>query len=240
MKRAVATLRAPDVDSLILTVRDQKVILDSDLARIYGVPTFRFNEAVKRNLRRFPPDFRFQLTEGEWKTVLSLRSRETNATLPPNLISQIAISSSGHGGRRKLPYAFTEHEAMMAASLLNSPRAVEMGFHVIRTFAKMRMKVTGVAIPDRTQPPLVRAPFLSRLRQSSMRPRATCILANGMQVHTLAALRATLLPKPLSGELLAPAALLPRVGRRKTCGQDQNWPVESSRYEHTTTRHPAH
>jgi hypothetical protein len=96
------------LDRLIYEIRGQKVILDADLARVYGVPTFRLNEAVKRNRDRFPEDFMFQLTREEFT----------------NLMSQIAISSSGHGGRRKLPWVFTEHGAIMAANVLNSPRAV--------------------------------------------------------------------------------------------------------------------
>ncbi len=82
----------------ILTIRGEKVVLDSDLARIYGVTTGRFNEAVKRNLKRFPEDFFFLLTPAEFAS----------------LISQIAISKAGRGGRRKLPRVFTEHGALMA------------------------------------------------------------------------------------------------------------------------------
>src|ERR1017187_5976179 len=111
-----------DIGSVIRTIRGQKVILDSDLARIFGVPTFRFNEAVKRNRERFPDDFLFQLTREE----------------EPNLISQIAISSS-HGGRRKLPYAFTENGAIMAANVLNSPEAVRMSvFEIGRALCRER------------------------------------------------------------------------------------------------------
>ncbi len=107
----------------IHAIRRQKVVLDSDLAVLYGVPTFRLNEAVKRNANRFPADFRFQL------------EREELA----NLISQNAISSSrAHGGRRQLPWAFTEHGALMAANLLNSPRAVQMSIYLVRSFVQMR------------------------------------------------------------------------------------------------------
>jgi hypothetical protein len=118
--------RVDDIGSLIRTIRGQKVILDSDLARIFGVPTYRFNEAVKRNRERFPDDFLFQLTREEQS----------------NLISQIAISSS-HGGRRKLPYAFTENGAIMAANVLNSPEAVRMSVFVVRAFVKMRDLLGG-------------------------------------------------------------------------------------------------
>ena len=111
-----------NLDRLIYEIRGQKVMLDSDLARLYSVPTFRLNEAVKRNRDRFPDDFTFQLTREEFA----------------NLISQIAISSSGHGGRRKLPWVFTEHGAIMAANVLNSPQAVQMSVFVVRAFLKMR------------------------------------------------------------------------------------------------------
>ncbi len=124
-KKQAAAILEP-VEPLLREVRGERVILDSDLARVYGVPTFRFNEAVKRNQERFPSDFRFQLTQVE----------------SDHLISQIAISSSGHGGRRKLPWAFTEHGAIMAANVLNSPQAVQMSVFVVRAFLKMRAALT--------------------------------------------------------------------------------------------------
>src|SRR5688500_1646633 len=95
---------------LIYEIRGERVILDSDLAQIYGVSTTRLNEQVKRNADRFPADFAFRLTRTEMA----------------NLMSQIAISSSKHGGRRKLPFVFTEHGAIMAANVLNSKEAVQM------------------------------------------------------------------------------------------------------------------
>jgi len=106
----------------ILTIRQQRVVLDSDLARIYGVTTGRFNEAVKRNLKRFPADFSFVVTRDEHE----------------ELISQNAISKAGRGGRTKLPRVFTEHGALMAASILNSDRAIAMSVYVIRAFVEMR------------------------------------------------------------------------------------------------------
>jgi len=108
--------------SKILVLRNQKVILDTDLAELYRVPVKRLNEQVKRNPQRFPPDFLFPLTSAEYQ---GLKSR--NAT-----------SSSTHGGRRYLPNAFTEHGAIMAASVLNSKRAVEMSIFVVRAFVEMR------------------------------------------------------------------------------------------------------
>ena len=94
------------IEPLILTIRDQKVLLDRDLAVLYGVPTKRLNEQVQRNRQRFPDDFMFRLTQPEWQ----------------GLRSQIATLKSGRGQHRKyLPYAFTEHGAIMAATILNSP-----------------------------------------------------------------------------------------------------------------------
>lgn len=110
------------IGPLIRFIREQRIILDSDLASVYGVQTHRLNEAVKRNRERFPEDFLFQLKRQE----------------RDSLRSQIAISKLGRGGRRTLPYAFTEHGALMAANILNSPRAVAMSVYVIRAFAKMR------------------------------------------------------------------------------------------------------
>ena len=109
------------IEGRILLIRGQKVIVDSDLAEFYGVTTKRLNEQVRRNMKRFPPDFAFQLTQKEFR----------------NLMSQIATSSRW-GGRRKLPYAFTEHGAIMAASVLNSPRAVEASIYVVRAFVRLR------------------------------------------------------------------------------------------------------
>jgi len=110
------------VDSTILFLRGQKVILDVDLAELYGVSIKRLNEQVKRNIRRFPSDFLFRLTRSEYS----------------NLRSQFATSSSDHGGRRYLPHAFTEHGAIMAATVLNSKRAIEMSIFVVRAFVHLR------------------------------------------------------------------------------------------------------
>lgn len=111
-----------EIESKILAVRGQKVMLDMDLARLYGVTTKRFNEQIKRNKGRFPEDFMFQLTEPEAE---SLRS-------------QTATSKRGRGGRRTQPFAFTEHGAIMAANVLNSPQALEISLFVVRTFVKLR------------------------------------------------------------------------------------------------------
>ncbi|MBU1692368.1 MAG: ORF6N domain-containing protein [Verrucomicrobia bacterium] len=125
MKKSLVRYDAGEVDGLILTLRGKRVIRDADLARIYGVTTFRLNEAVKRNRERFPDDFAFQLVPEE----------------VASLISQFAISSSGHGGLRKPPWVFTEHGAIMAANILRSPRAVRMSIFVIRAFVRMRQEL---------------------------------------------------------------------------------------------------
>jgi len=109
------------ITTVIRTLRGHKVILDSDLAHIYGVTTKALNQAIKRNPKRFPADFMFQLTKKEFE----------------NLKSQI-VTSSSHGGRRKLPHAFTENGAVMAANVLNSPSATRMSVFVVRAFVKMR------------------------------------------------------------------------------------------------------
>lgn len=117
-----ATLPVARIAQAIVVVRGQKVLLDEDLAALYGVETRRLNEQVRRNLDRFPADFMFQLDDTEYAS----------------LISQIATSKPGRGGRRKLPLAFTEHGAIMAATVLNSPRAVEVSIYVVRAFVRLR------------------------------------------------------------------------------------------------------
>jgi hypothetical protein len=110
------------IERLIYLIRGQKVMLDSDLADIYGVTTKRLNEQVGRNADRFPPDFAFQLTPQD----------------VTNLRSQIATSKAGRGGRRYRPWVFTEHGAIMLASVLNSPVAVEASVRVVRAFVRLR------------------------------------------------------------------------------------------------------
>jgi hypothetical protein len=115
-----------DISRFIRTVRGRKVLLDFELAQIYGVPTKVFNRAVKRNVERFPDDFMFRLTPAE----------------AHNLKRQFGTSSS-HGGRRTAPFAFTENGAIMAASVLNSPQAVRMSVFVVRAFVQMRELLKG-------------------------------------------------------------------------------------------------
>jgi hypothetical protein len=117
------------VENTILLVRGQRVMLDSDLAAIYGVSTMRLNEQLRRNRKRFPSDFAFQLTREEFAA----------------LISQSAISKKGRGGRRTLPWVFTEHGAIMLASVLNSEIAIEASIRVVRAFVRLREIVSANA-----------------------------------------------------------------------------------------------
>ena len=110
------------IESKILTINGQRVILDSDLAQLYGVSTMRLNEQVTRNLRRFPSDFMFSLSFQEFK----------------DLISQNAISSSLHGGRRKPPRFFTEYGAVMPANVLNSEVAIDASIMIVRVFVRLK------------------------------------------------------------------------------------------------------
>jgi hypothetical protein len=111
------------LDRAIVEIRGKRVILSHDLAEAYGVTTKRLNEQVKRNIRRFPADFAFELTDEEWT---ALRSQFATSNVRP-----------GRGGRRYVPYAFTEHGAVMAASVLNTDRAVEVSVFVVRAFVRM-------------------------------------------------------------------------------------------------------
>ena len=121
------TLQLPRIEHQILIIRGQKVMVDSDLAELYGVETKRFNEAIKRNVARFPEDFMFQLTRSEHD----------------NLKSQIVISS--WGGRRTPPFAFTEQGVAMLSGILNSPRAVQVNIEIMRTFVRLRQMLASHA-----------------------------------------------------------------------------------------------
>ncbi len=110
------------IQNLIYNIRGYKVMLDSDLAALYEVPTHRLNESVKRNIKRFPSNFMFQLTKEEWD----------------NLISQIAISNKSRGGRRFLPYVFTEQGVAMLSSVLNSEKAIQVNIQIMNTFVRIR------------------------------------------------------------------------------------------------------
>jgi hypothetical protein len=131
-------LTTDQLGQLIYEIRGERVMLDSDLASIYGVETKALNRAVKRNRDRFPKDFVFRLSEDEWRNLRYQIGTSTSGREHRALRYQIGTSSLGHGGRRTRPYAFTEHGAIMAANVLNSPRAAQMSVFVVRAFLKMR------------------------------------------------------------------------------------------------------
>ena len=122
MSEGTTLIPITEIERKILLIRGQKVLLDSDLAVLYGVTTFNLNKAVKRNLERFPADFMFQLAPQE----------------VANLIFQSGISRSRHGGHRKPPYAFTEQGIAMLSGVLRSPRAVQVNIEIMRAFVRLR------------------------------------------------------------------------------------------------------
>jgi hypothetical protein len=122
-KRSTGILLKPDeIQNMVHVVRGQRVMLDSDLAQLYGVTTSALNQAVQRNAERFPEDFAYQLTQQEFTA----------------LISQIVISKVGRGGHRKLPWAFTEHGVAMLSSVLRSPTAIRVNIEIMRAFVRLR------------------------------------------------------------------------------------------------------
>ena len=123
---ALSSAQLDSLEPIIHTIRGERVILDSDLAHLYGVETKMLNRAVRRNREKFPSDFMFQLTAAEFS---ALRFHS-------------GTSNTSRGGRRYLPYAFTEHGALMAANVLNSPAATQMSVFVTRAFIKMRSLLT--------------------------------------------------------------------------------------------------
>jgi hypothetical protein len=135
------------LEPLIFSIRGRRVVLDADLARLYEVSTKRFNEAFKRNHRRFPTDFAFQLTAAEFNLMRSQIA--TGSQQQPDLPeeksnwSQFATTSSRHRGTTYRPWAFTEHGALMAANILRSERAVQMSVFVVRAFVRLREHVAA-------------------------------------------------------------------------------------------------
>jgi hypothetical protein len=121
-KTLTPVLDARELERRIFVVRGQRVILDSELAKLYGTTTAAVNQAVRRNQERFPEDFAYQLTQQEFT----------------DLISQTVTSRTGRGGKRKLPWVFTEHGVAMLSSVLRSPRAIEVNIAIMRAFVRMR------------------------------------------------------------------------------------------------------
>ena len=174
---------ASSFEPAILTLRGQRVILDADLARIYGVPTRRLNEAVRRNTARFPVDFAFRLTAPE-AAILKSQSATSSVQVQGSqgLAETVAAPLNvSHGGRRKLPWAFTEHGALMAATVLRSDRAVRMSVYVVRTFVRQREQLAA------------NAAILERLAEID----ATLLVHDGALRRILDQLRPLLTPPPV-------------------------------------------
>jgi len=147
VERDMKPLTTERLEPLIFTIRGQRVLLDEDLARLYGVATRALNQALKRNSVRFPIDFAFQLSAGE---LAAMRSQiVTSKPFANNELtrdrSQTVTGSSRHRDPRSLPWAFTEHGALMAANILRSERAVQMSVFVVRAFVRLREHVASNA-----------------------------------------------------------------------------------------------
>ncbi len=136
MSDDLAIVPIGQIEERILLIRGQRVMLDADLAELYGVTTKRLNEQVRRNIGRFPEDFMFRLTWREAKN-LGLQIAILNGAHPGASRSQFATLKRGTNIKYR-PYAFTEHGAIMAASVLNTDRAVKVSVHVVRAFVKLR------------------------------------------------------------------------------------------------------
>ena len=137
----ISNIQSENIKDVIYEIRGQKVMLDYDLASIYGVKTGSLNQAVKRNIERFPSDFMFKLTESEWEEI----SRNIQIS---NMRSQIVTASPKQRNKSNPPYAFTEHGAVMLASVLHSPSAVQMSVMVTRAFIAMRQAISTMLSVD--------------------------------------------------------------------------------------------
>ncbi len=138
-KRAIV-LKPENVAQFVFFMRGEKVMFDADLAMLYGVEVRSLNQAVARNRKRFPADFAFQLTDDELAALRSqlVISKSPTSQASSRLRSQIVTSNTGRGGRRYLPYAFTEQGVAMLSSVLRSTRAVEVNIAIMRTFVQLR------------------------------------------------------------------------------------------------------
>jgi len=153
MTNGKALIPIERIKKAIIYIRGQKVMLDSILAELYGVETGELNRAVKRNVDRFPEDFMFQLTDEEWdalrcqfgisKTEEDLRCHFGTSSLEEDLRSQNVTSGPGKGGRRYLPYVFTEQGVAMLSSVLKSERAVKVNIEIMRAFVRLREMIAS-------------------------------------------------------------------------------------------------
>ena len=151
-KNSLTRVSVELIERRIYLIRGHKVMIDSDLADLYEVPTHRLNEQVQRNHKRFPNDFMFQLTKPEAEALrsqfaISKKSRG-------GLRSQIATSKTGRGGRRYLPFAFTEQGVAMLSSVLNSERAIEVSIAIMRAFVRLRQLLESNEELNRKSPRL--------------------------------------------------------------------------------------
>jgi len=140
---AKITPKPESLAQLVFLIRGEKVLLDADLAMLYGVETGALNRAVKRNIDRFPDDFMFQLSSEDWENLkcqigISSTSAVASNSKKGGLLRSQIVTASLHGGRRVLPYAFTEQGVAMLSSVLRSPRAVEVNIAIMRTFVQLR------------------------------------------------------------------------------------------------------
>ena len=140
VSKRVIVLKPENVAQLVFFIRGEKVMFDADLALLYGVEVRSLNQAVARNRKRFPADFTFQLTDDELAALRSqiVISKSPTSRASSRLRSQIVTSNTGRGGRRYLPYAFTEQGVAMLSSVLRSARAVEVNIAIMRTFVQLR------------------------------------------------------------------------------------------------------
>ena len=138
-------LNNEQLEPLIFAIRRHRVLLDADLARLYGVTVGALNQSVKRNYERFPEDFAFQLQRAEIENLKSqiVISRPQAVELEGQKLNWSHFVTSSHGGRRHVPWAFTEHGALMAANILRSDRAVQMSIFIVRAFIRLREHVAA-------------------------------------------------------------------------------------------------
>lgn len=147
-KSATISIPSERIDGRVLLIRGEKVLLDTHLAELYGVPTRALNQAVQRNLKRFPADFMFRLTASETEALLKsqfvISTEDENAAAGKNskqLKSQSVTAKKEHGGRRTLPYAFTEQGVAMLSGVLRSSRAIAVNVEIMRTFVRLRQMI---------------------------------------------------------------------------------------------------
>ena len=196
------------LQNLIYEIRGQKVMLDSDLAELYGIETFNLNKAVKRNATRFPPDFMFQLTDVEWdclKSQFVMSNSSASQIAISNLRCQIGTAndnltfqngiSNRRGGRRTPPYAFTEQGVAMLSSVLNSSRAIEINVAIMRAFVQMRQLVMRQGMSPQA-PTLLEIKELKRMLLLHIDNTDTRLGEHGKRIQQIIEVLNNLIEKP--------------------------------------------